>query len=229
MDPVAIMDAARKVQHVQAATQSVDMVLTSRSGAERTRRFELRIDRKGDVVRTYARFSHPSDVAGTQLVVIDNPDQTDTQLLYLPALGRVNRIAGRARSGSFMGSDFAYEDMELTNAVHAEHRLVSESDIGWVIASIPGDDSGYSQLIAHVRKADFLPTRIEFFDKKGQPLKILEVLESVKVGDTILPTRSVMRNSQRGTQTELKLTAWDLSAPSIPDEVFTATYMEENG
>jgi len=31
--------------------------------------------------------------------------------LYLPALKRVKRIASRNKSGSFMGSEFAYEDL----------------------------------------------------------------------------------------------------------------------
>ena len=35
----------------------------------------------------------------------------DDQWLYLPTLKRVKRIASRNKSGPFMGSEFAYEDL----------------------------------------------------------------------------------------------------------------------
>ena len=78
--------------------------------------------------------------------MVDNPDTIDEQVLYLPALKRTNRIAGRARKGSFMGSDFAYEDLEISDAASATHALVSETDAVWVIDSTPGADSSYGTL-----------------------------------------------------------------------------------
>ena len=37
--------------------------------------------------------------------------EDDDQWLYLPALKRVKRISSSNKAGSFMGSEFAYEDM----------------------------------------------------------------------------------------------------------------------
>ena len=108
-----IIDNARDVQQVNNGIQQMEMTLVSRNGSKRERKFEMRIRKDGEVVRSYVRFSHPSDVAGTQLVIVDNPDTVDEQLLYLPALKRTNRIAGKARKGSFMGSDFSFEDLAL--------------------------------------------------------------------------------------------------------------------
>ena len=39
-----------------------------------------------------------------------------TQWLYLPALKRVKRIASDNKSGPFMGSEFAYEDIASQEA-----------------------------------------------------------------------------------------------------------------
>ena len=98
-----IIDKARSVQRIDNGVQQIKMVLVSRSGSTRERRFEMRVRKDEGVVRSYVRFSHPTDVAGTQLVMVDHPDQVDEQLLYLPALRRTNRIAGRARAGSRPG------------------------------------------------------------------------------------------------------------------------------
>ena len=141
-----IIDRARDAQRVNNGIQQIQMVLVSKNGNTRERTFEMRVRKDGDVVRTYVRFSEPSDVAGTQLIMVDNPDTIDEQVLYLPALKRTNRIAGRARKGSFMGSDFAYEDLEISDAASATHALVSETDAVWVIDSTPGEDSSYCLL-----------------------------------------------------------------------------------
>ena len=169
--------------------------------------------------------------AGTQLVLIDHPDQSDEQLLYLPALQRVNRIAGKARKGSFMGSDYAYEDLEVSGLDDAQHTLVREDDQLWVIDSVPGGDSSYSRIRSHVSKADKVPRIIEFFDAKGEALKVLRVSKTERDGDVVLPTVSEMENLKKGTRTRLEVLEHKLDVPAeeIPDETFTAAFMERSG
>ena len=229
--PDEIISHAREVQRADSSIQSLRMVLVSRGGAERVRELEIRARRDGEVLSTYARFSFPADVAGTQLVIVDHPDRADDQLLYLPALKRVNRIAGKARSGSFMGSDFAFEDLEVSSAADATHALVSETADAWVIDSTPGADSSYGRIRSHVSKSDYLPRRVEFFDKAGAPLKVLEVLETAKDGTITLPTRSVMTNLQKGTVTRMEIKEHRVNVPpeEIPDETFTSAYLERSG
>ncbi len=56
-------------------------------------------------------FDEPRDVQGTAFLIHAHREDADDQWLYLPALKRVKRISSANRSGSFMGSEFAYEDM----------------------------------------------------------------------------------------------------------------------
>ena len=227
----AIIAESQEARQVENAVQKVRMVLVSRSGSERVREFETRVRRDGEVVKSWTRFSHPSDVAGTQLVLIDHPDQSDEQLLYLPALQRVNRIAGKARKGSFMGSDYAYEDLEVSGLDDAQHTLVREDDQLWVIDSVPGGDSSYSRIRSHVSKTDKVPRVIEFFDAKGEALKVLRVSKTERDGDVVLPTVSEMENLKKGTRTRLEVLEHKLDVPAeeIPDETFTAAFMERSG
>ena len=230
--PAEILEDARAAQRVDSSIQELRMVLVSRTGSERVRELEMRVRKEGDVLKSYTRFSAPSDVAGTQLVIVDNPDQADDQLLYLPALKRVNRISGKARSGSFMGSDFTFEDFELTGGGSSEGAtMVREDDKVWVIEARPGPDSSYSRLVLTVDKVDKLPKKVEYFDQKGAPLKVLEVLEVSHEGNLTFTKISVMKNLQKGTETrlEVKSQRMDVGEAEIPDETFTAAYMERQG
>lgn len=231
LDLNKLIAEAQETRQVENSIQKVRMVLVSRSGNERIREFEARVKTDGEVVKSWTRFSHPSDVAGTQLVLVDNPDTADAQLLYLPALQRVNRIAGKARKGSFMGSDFAYEDLEVSGLEEAKHTLVEETAEAWVIDSVPGGGSSYSKMRSTVTKADKVPARVEFFDSKGTLLKVLTVEETAREGDVVLPTRSTMENVQKGTRTRLEVLEHRLnvSGTEIPDETFTSAFMERNG
>jgi len=226
-----IIDQARDVQRVNNGIQQVQMVLVSRNGSERERHFEMKTRKDGDRVQTYVRFSKPTDVAGTQLIVIDHPDRNDEQLLYLPALKRTNRIAGKARKGSFMGSDFAYEDLEVSDAKDATHTLISEDENTWVIDTKPGADSSYGRIRATVSKSDYLPRNVKFFDAKDQHKKTLEILKTATENGTIIPIHSVMKNVAKGTSTEMRVSEWRTNVPAseIPEETFTVGFMERNG
>jgi hypothetical protein len=205
------------------------MVLVGRNGSTRERRFEMKVKRDGELVKTYARFTYPSDVAGTQLVVIDTPNQLDEQLLYLPALKRTSRIAGRARSGSFMGSDFSFEDMELNGDLAGSHTMVSSDDVAWIIDTIPLKGSSYGRIRSHVRRADYFPVEVEFFDRKDRPIKRLTVEETRRDGDVITPVRSTMKNLKKGTQTHLEVLEYAIGPDLVPDDYFTTAWMERHG
>ena len=226
-----IIDKARDVQQVNNGIQQMQMTLVGRNGAKRERKFEMRVRKDGDIVRSYVRFSHPTDVAGTQLVIVDNPDKVDEQLLYLPALKRTNRIAGKARKGSFMGSDFSFEDLEISDSSAATHTLVSEDDKVWIIDTKPSETSSYGRIRSHVSKSDYLPRLVEFFDQNNQPKKRLEVLKTTDENGTIFPTHSVMKNLSKNTSTEMTVTEWKLNVgpEEIPDETFTVGFLERNG
>lgn len=225
-----VLDKAREVNQVDSAIQTVRMVIVSKGGSERSRELEMKSRREGEVLKSYARFTSPSDVAGTQLLMIDTPATVDEQLLYLPAIKRVNRISGKARQGSFMGSDFTYEDLELSGRT-GTHTLVEETDEVWVVETVPSGDSAYGRIRAAVTKADYVSRKIEFFDDAGALLKVLEVARTEQDGTITLPVESVMKNVQKGTQTRLEVLEHRTGVPSeeLPDEVFTQAYLERNG
>lgn len=223
-----IVARARAANQVESSIQEVRMTIVSKSGSERVRELELRSRRDDDQVGTLLHITAPSDVAGVKMLMIDHDAKTDEQLVYMPAIGRTNRIAGSSRKGAFVGSDFSYEDLDIREAADGTHTLVEDNAETWVIDTVPADSPQYTRVRTTITKADLVARRIEFFDRKGEPLKLLEVLETKKVGDVTLPVRTKMSNLQRGTHTVLEIRSHRLDVPDseLPASAFTAAQLE---
>jgi len=88
------------------------MVLRNRQGQESERFMEnktLELTEDGD--KSLIIFNSPKDVEGTATLTFTHKAGPDDQWLYLPAVKRVKRISSDNKSGPFMGSEFAYEDL----------------------------------------------------------------------------------------------------------------------
>jgi hypothetical protein len=207
--------------------QTVEMTIVSKSGSQRARTLEMKTKRKGDVRMTLARVSAPSDEAGTQLLLVDNPGQVDEQLFYLPSTKQTMRVSGKARKGAFLGSDFAYEDFELDPNTGV-HTMVEDGSAVWVIDTDPGDESQYGRLRTTVDKVKKVAVKVEFFDEAGAALKVLEVKETASEGGKNLARLSEMTNLQKGSKTVMKVLQQqvDVGDVALPDEVFSKAYME---
>ncbi len=95
-----------------AYTNDVKMILRNKHGRESIREIRsktLEVENDGD--KSLTVFDRPRDVKGTALLSFTHKEGPDDQWLYLPALKRVKRIASDNKSGPFMGSEFAYEDI----------------------------------------------------------------------------------------------------------------------
>jgi hypothetical protein len=81
------------------------MILRNRQGQVSERELRVRSLEVPDGTKSLCIFDSSADVKQTILLTHDD------QGLYLPALKRVRRIAARNRSGSFVSSEFSYEDI----------------------------------------------------------------------------------------------------------------------
>ncbi len=89
-------------------------VLRNRNGDESVRemrRRALETNESGAGDKSVITFDAPRDVAGTSLLSHTKILDPDDQWLFLPALQRVKRISSANKSGPFVGSEFAYEDL----------------------------------------------------------------------------------------------------------------------
>lgn len=225
-----VIAKARAANRIDSSLQTIKMTIVAKNGVERSREIELRSRREGDLTKSYFRILSPSDVAGTQLLLIDNPGQLDEQMLYLPAFKRVNLVSGSARKGSFVGSDFSYEDFEIREAAVGTHTLAEDSAAAWVIETLLSGESSYTKVRTTINKADLVIQKVEFYDGNGL-LKVLEVKRTTKDGTISVPVETEMTNVQKGTHTRLEIVDHKLnvSKTELPDDTFTKAYLERGG
>ena len=91
---------------------NLKMILKNQHGQSSTRELHIKtLEQDNDGDKALTVFDSPKDVKGTSFLSFSHANQDDEQWLYLPALKRVKRISSRNKTGSFMGSEFSFEDM----------------------------------------------------------------------------------------------------------------------
>lgn len=172
-------EADRRDTGFHDSTASMQMILRNRQGDESVREIRVRtLEQQGDGDKSLTTFDEPADVKGTNFLSFTHKTGPDDQWLYLPALKRVKRISSRNKSGPFMGSEFAYEDLssqEVEKFTYKYLRDESYSDQDcFVVERYPEDrDSGYTREVVWIDKQEYRPQKIVFYDRKNSLLKTL--------------------------------------------------------
>ena len=163
-------------------TADLRMVLRNRQGQESVRQIRIRVlEVEDDGDKSLLLFDTPRDVKGTAFLSYSHRTGDDEQWLYLPALKRVKRISSRNKSGSFMGSEFSYEDIASQEVEKYTYRwLRDESYDGkecFVSERFPVDkkNSGYSRQVSWMDKEEYRPLKVEYYDRKNDLLKTLTI------------------------------------------------------
>ncbi|MDX8412031.1 MAG: outer membrane lipoprotein-sorting protein [Mariprofundaceae bacterium] len=155
------------------------MVLRNRHGEEATRQIHNKtLEVEGDGDKSLVVFDEPRDVKGTAFLSFTHKSGPDDQWLYLPALKRVKRISSANKSGAFMGSEFAFEDIASQEVEKYAYRYlrddVYEGRDCFVVERDPVDpNSGYSYQEVWFDKAHYRPFKVEYYDRKRAHLKTL--------------------------------------------------------
>lgn len=155
------------------------MLLRNKQGEESLRHMRtesLEVANDGD--KSLIVFDRPPDVKGTALLTYSHKQGDDDQWLYLPALARVKRISSSNKSGPFMGSEFAYEDLSSQEVEKYTYRYLREEELDgkmmFVSERYPVDSgSGYTRQVTWVDTEEYRPYKIEFYDRKESLLKTL--------------------------------------------------------
>lgn len=163
--------------HDQSAV--LRMVLRNRQGEESERLLRSRLlEVEDDGDKLLVIFDRPRDVRGTAFLTHTHRTGPDDQWLFLPALRRVKRIASNNKSGPFVGSEFAYEDLASQEVEKYTHRYLRDDTLQgrpvWVVERSPLDThSGYRRQVVWYDQQEHRPDRIEFYDRREALLKTL--------------------------------------------------------
>ncbi len=227
-------DAMRSVDDEQVELQ---MQLINKQGQKRERRVSWVL--KHDAQRNQKgliRFTAPPDVRGTSLLSIENSDREDDQWLFLPALKKSRRISAASKSDSFVGSDFAYEDLGAEEIDQHDYRLLREDTLDgtavYVVEATPNNDqrrkeSGYSRREIFVRKDNAAIARIDFYDRQKELMKVLRARDIRQVASTkTWRAQTIEMANQKTGHTTVIIYGQFIVNKGISDDVFSIRELE---
>ncbi len=192
-------------------TAELLMTLKNRHGDESTREIKTsNLEVKGDGDKTLSLFESPRDVKGTAFLSFSHKTGPDDQWLYLPALKRVKRISSSNKSGSFMGSEFAYEDIASNEVEKYTYHYIKEVPCNghrcFEYERFPVDpNSGYTRQIVWMDTGEYRIQKIVFYDRKDSLMKTLVYKDYNKYMKKYWRASEMyMENYQTGKSTRLK-------------------------
>ena len=207
------IEADKRDTGFKDSISQLTMVLRNRNGEESTRKIRNQtLEVQGDGDKSLVIFDQPRDVKGTAFLSFTHKSGPDDQWLYLPALKRVKRISSDNKSGPFMGSEFAYEDISSQEVEKYTYNYLKDENYEqqdcFVYERFPVDEkSGYSRQIVWLDKKHYRIMKIDFYDRKNDLLKTLTYHGYKQYIDKYWrASKMAMVNHQTGKSTDLM---WD--------------------
>ncbi len=171
-------------------SSEMEMILIDSYGTRVSRKMKgTSMEGKDGEDRAITEFLSPADVKGTKLLTHSHKGEDDDQWLFLPAMNRKKRISGGARSSSFMGSEFSYEDLGSQDIEKFNFKWIADESIkggkAWRLERKSKKRSGYSKQVMVVHQEYLSPITIEYYDRRGGLLKVAEFTnwKQINVGD----------------------------------------------
>lgn len=193
------------------ARLQMDMTLIDKRARERHRKLTIIRKDFGGKDKLLLRFTYPKDIKGASFLVWEHKGRDNERFLYLPALGRIRRIATREKNENFAGTDFSYEDISGRKLDDYTYRLKEEEIIYeekncYLLASYPKEkDSKYPKILSWVRKDNLVVIKAEYFNKKEEIEKTYQVLNLGKIDGIWTVLDHSMENHKTNHKTCIKV------------------------
>ena len=195
----------------QDSTADMVMLLRNKQGQESIREIKMKsLEVQNDGDKSLTIFDKPRDVKGTAFLSFSHPVEADDQWLFLPALKRVKRISSRNKSGPFMGSEFAFEDLSSFEVEKYTYKYLGEETFNGLkmfkVEQYPVDEnSGYTRRIVWLDTQEYRVHKIDFYDRKNSLLKTLSFTDYKQyLAKHWRADKQEMLNHQNGKSTELQ-------------------------
>lgn len=116
---------------------------------------------------------------------------------WLPNVNRTIKLPPSMMSQSWMGSDFSNNDLVRESSIVTDytHTLEGDSTVNGYethkIGLTPEPDAPvvWDKVVAFISKDEYLQLRTEFYDERGELVRIMEGSQVDEIGGRIIPTR----------------------------------------
>ncbi len=212
----------------ESYTSKTTMVLRNQHGQETQRSLSGKnFEQVSDGDKSMIIFKSPKDVQGTAVLTYTHKEGSDDQWLYLPAIKRVKRIASNNKSGPFVGSEFAYEDLSSQEIEKYTYKYVKDEDANGATCHVVERDpvdpkSGYKFMHVYYNPSqNYRIEQIIFFDRKGAKFKTLTYGDYEKYKDKYwFPGELHMTNHQSKKETTIMFENYDFDV-ALDDKDFS--------
>ncbi len=165
-DAVACLRAnlpQQSVLDIRARTLDGSGEISARSLSVATRRSPAHSDAN-------IRVSMPADLAGTTYLIRKQKSEADSTLVYLPAVGRVQRIQGNA-GGTILGTTLSADDLrhlfsgfsDGATSLGPAGRVHNWTTRRLYLMTSPGQDSAYDKIEAEVAQPECVVVEARFY------------------------------------------------------------------
>jgi len=231
-DAASIVHSSRNRIQSKTISSRSRMVITAKNGSTTERVIDQYSKDGPNGGRTVIVFQQPANVAGTRFLTMDTASGGTDQWIYLPELRRVRRIVASESSGSFMGTDFSYDDISAVDRDVSldTHTLLREEALNgrqcYVIQSVSKNSSfQYSKMVSFVDKERSLIYKVELYNRSGVLIKLMEMSDFRDVQGRLTPMQTKISTVGAGTSTTIFMEIMRYDDP-IPESVFTTAYLE---
>lgn len=198
------------------------LVLIDKNNKEQTR--EIVMMQKGSD-RRMGKFLSPADQKGIGFLSLPN----NVFYVYLPAYKKTRRIASHIKNTKFAGTDFTYEDMETKNYSRDwAPQLIASDNKTYTLEVVPktGLATEYSKMILRIRKDNFYPNLIEYYDPTGKLAKKMTNDKIEKVDGFWIAKESLMEDLKSSHKTKMILQDVKFNS-GISADKFTERYLAQ--
>lgn len=165
---------------------TVNMKIIEADGSSKERQMQIwRLSPQKKEHSLLVRMQKPQDLKGTALLAIMKGGKED-KWIYLPSSKQTRRLTGESGHGGILGSELSVEDFDFNRDQGARNILQKEVTINnrkyYLLESdVNATSANYSKIVSYVSASEYLPMKVECFDKQGKLLKVLDISNYKKV------------------------------------------------
>lgn len=178
------------------------------------------------------RMQKPQDLKDTALLATLKDDKEE-KWIYLPSSKQTRRLTGESGQGGILGSELSVEDFDFNREQGAENILKKEAEIAgkkyYVVESdVSGTSGSYSKVVSYISAVDYLPIKVESFDKQGKLAKTVDFLGYKKIsGGKWRASKIKIKNIQNKRGTEIIVSNIKINQ-NLKTSKFTPKELAEN-
>jgi outer membrane lipoprotein-sorting protein len=221
-----VIDRVESLLWSKTMQGEVEMTITTPRW-QRTLGMRLWMDRP---TRSFVRILSPAKEAGIGSLRIRSEMWN-----YMPNIERTIKIPPSMMLQPWMGSDFTNDDLVKESSVIEDYtqRLVATVMLDgrpvYQVDAIPKPEAAvvWGKIVYWVRKADFIPLKEEFYDERGELVRVMTFSDVRPIGGRTIPTRWEIRPvAKPGNATTMLLKTAVYDRPIGP-EVFTQRNLQK--